>query len=33
LVSPLRKEDRLGMFENRVVRKTIGPKVEEGTGG
>jgi hypothetical protein len=26
------EEDRLSVFENRVVRKIIGPKMEEVTG-
>jgi len=29
----LREEHRLGMFENRVLRRIFGPKREEVTGG
>jgi hypothetical protein len=28
----LRKEQRLGVFENRVLRRTFGPKRDEATG-
>jgi hypothetical protein len=28
----LREEHRLGMFENRVMRRMFGPKREEGAG-
>jgi hypothetical protein len=29
----LREEHRLRVFENRVLRRIFGPKLEEGTGG
>jgi hypothetical protein len=29
----LRKEHRLRVFENRVLRRLLGPKMNEGTGG
>jgi hypothetical protein len=33
LVSALREEQRLRVFENRVLRKIFGPKKEEVAGG
>jgi hypothetical protein len=32
LVSPLREEQRLRVFENRMLRKVFGPKRDEVTG-
>jgi len=32
LVAPLRKERRLRMFVNKVLRRIFGPKRNEGTG-
>jgi hypothetical protein len=29
---PLREEHRLGVFENRVLRRIFGPKRDEATG-
>jgi hypothetical protein len=29
----LREEDILGVFENKVLRRTFGPKMDEMTGG